>query len=323
MKGHIQKRGKDSWRVTVKANLDVLTAKSYEMVIRKHIIPSIGRIPLKKLQPAQVQSYYTEMRKSGRTDGKGGLSNRTVLYHHRILHEALKHAMRLELVHRNVTDAVIPPKMEEYEAVTLTLEETAKLLEAAKQTRLYIPILLAISTGMRRGEVLGLRWKDVDLNRRTVRVVQILITDGQKLLFTPPKTKKSKRTIDITDVLTQALKKHKTEQAKEKLALGAAYRDNGLVIAEPDGTPVNPDTFSARYRKLLKDNDLPAVRFHDLRHTNATLLLENGANAKAVSAQLGHSNIGVTMDIYGHVTKTMREETVAIMEDILHKAGQK
>lgn len=380
MKGHIQKRGKDSWQVSVylgqkdengkyqrvtrtvhgkkkdaeaalaelqvqvnngqvcttkdtlgeyllrwlddyvKANLDVLTAKSYEMVIRKHIIPAIGKIPLKRLQPAQVQGYYTEMRKSGRTDGKGGLSNRTVLYHHRILHEALKHAMRLELIHRNVADAVIPPKMEEYEAITLTLEETARLLEAAKETRLYIPILLAISTGMRRGEVLGLRWKDVDLSRRTVRVVQILITDGKKLLFTPPKTKKSKRTIDITDVLTQALKKHKAEQAKEKLALGAVYRDNGLVITEPDGTPVNPDTFSARFRKLLKANDLPAVRFHGLRHTNATLLLENGANAKTVSSQLGHANIGVTMDTYGHVTKAMREKTVAIMEEILRKA---
>ena len=380
MKGHIQKRGKDSWQVSVylgqkdengkyqrvtrtvhgkkkdaeaalaelqvqvnngqvcttkdtlgeyllrwlddyvKANLDVLTAKSYEMVIRKHIIPAIGKIPLKRLQPAQVQGYYTEMRKSGRTDGKGGLSNRTVLYHHRILHEALKHAMRLELIHRNVADAVIPPKMEEYEAITLTLEETARLLEAAKETRLYIPILLAISTGMRRGEVLGLRWKDVDLSRRTVRVVQILITDGKKLLFTPPKTKKSKRTIDITDVLTQSLKKHKAEQAKEKLALGAVYRDNGLVITEPDGTPVNPDTFSARFRKLLKANDLPAVRFHGLRHTNATLLLENGANAKTVSSQLGHANIGVTMDTYGHVTKAMREKTVAIMEEILRKA---
>jgi len=105
--------------------------------------------------------------------------------------------------------------------------------------------------------------------------------------------------------------------------LGAAYRDNGLVIAEPDGTPVNPDTFSARFRKLLKANNLPPVRFHDLRHTNATLLLENGANAKAVSAQLGHANIGVTMDTYGHVTKAMRGETVSIMEDILRKAGQK
>jgi integrase len=291
-------------------NLAPLTFKSYRMIVNRHLIPALGSVSLVKLTPAQVQAYYSQAIRNG-------LAPRTVLYHHRVLHEALKHAVKWELVGRNVTDATEPPRKGDFETVALNVAEGHQLLVAVKETRLYIPILLAISTGMRRGEVLGLHWREVDLTRQTLTVKYILITDGERLLFTPPKTKQSRRTIDITDTLTQALKKHKADQAKEKLALGKAYRNNDLVVCEPDGSPINPDTFSARYKKLLMTNRLPQVRFHDLRHSNATLLLEAGANPKAVSALLGHANIGVTMDTYGHATKAMRQETVNIMESIL------
>ncbi|MBE3586525.1 MAG: tyrosine-type recombinase/integrase [Thermoanaerobacter sp.] len=298
-----------------KINLTQTTYDGYKLNIEKHIIPALGDIRLSKLQPLHLQGFYRQALESGRLDGKGGLSPKTVHQLHRIIHRALEVTVKWQLLGRNVADAVEPPKCKDYEARVYDEKDVERLLSAAEGTRMYAPILLTLATGLRRGELLGLRWEDVDFKKHTITVNQTLYKTSAGLEIKTPKTKKSRRTITLPASVVDELKRHKANQAKEKLQAGEFYTDHGLVFCREDGSPWNPRSFSRDYRDLLKKHNLPLIRFHDLRHTHASILLRQGVHPKVVSERLGHSQIGITLDIYSHILPGIQEEVAKQLDE--------
>lgn len=300
-------------------NLAQTTRDSYRTIIEKHLIPILGDHQLVRLQPLHLQEYYSYALAKGRANGKGSLSPKTVHSHHRVLHRALETAIKWQLVSRNIADAVEPPKLEQFEAEIYGEEEIGKLLKVSRGTALYVPVLLALATGLRRGELLGLRWKDVDIKNNVIAINQSLLSTSEGLQFKAPKTKKSRRTITVPETVMIELEKHKKQQIKEKFALGDAYAKNDLVICREDGTPWHPGTFSHHYQNMLSKNKLMPIRFHDLRHTHASLLLQQGVHPKIVSERLGHSQIGITLDIYSHILPGIREQVAQDLDERLFK----
>jgi integrase len=291
-----------------KPKLTQNTYDSYANIVDNHVIPALGKHQLEKLKPLHLQEYYSQALEKK-------LSPKTVRYHHRVIHKALEMAVKWQIVTRNVADAVEPPKVGQYEAAVYCEDEAQKLLAAAEDTRLYIPILIALATGLRRGELLGLRWKDMDLKNNILTVNQTLLPNSEGLQFCAPKTKKSRRPVTLPASVVDTLKKHKAKQNEERLALGDTWDDNNLVVCREDGSPWHPATFSHNYKDLLSDNKLPHIRFHDLRHTHASILLRQGVHPKVVSERLGHSQIGITLDIYSHILPGIQEEVAQQLDN--------
>ncbi|MDP9438491.1 MAG: site-specific integrase [Actinomycetota bacterium] len=299
--------------VSVKGNVRPRTLDNYRMHVRRHIAPALGHIKLKTLSPAHVQCFY-------RAKLDAGLASSTVRYMHAVLHRALKQALRWGLVPRNVVEAVDPPKVEQEEAKALSPAEVKTLLLEARGDRLEALYVLAVHTGLRQGELLGLRWDDVDFKTGKLRVSRQLqnMRDGSGLVFAPLKTGKGRRTIRLTNAASVALKRHRRRQAEEKLGAGTFYGDRGLIFATGKGTPLNASNVHSRsFKPLLKRAGLPDRRFHDLRHTCATLMLSQGVNPKIAQEVLGHANVAQTMDTYSHVLPDMQEPAVAAMERAL------
>ena len=293
----------DSVRDSVKQR----TFENYAYVVRLHLAPTLGHMKLKALSLAHVQGLY-------RSKLDSGLSRRTVQLIHTTLHKALKQAVRWGLVPRNVTEAVTSPRPAKKEIHPLTPSEARTLLEAAKGERFEALYVLAISAGLRRGELLGLRWTDVDLERGYVQVRQQLIRTEGGLIFSPPKGGKS-RSVRLAPSTVRALESHRKRQLEEKLRLVGLWKENGLVFTTTIGTPMDGDNLVKRsFKPLMSQTQLPQIRFHDLRHTFATLLLSRGTHPKVVQEMLGHADISQTMDTYSHVLPDMQEGAVSEME---------
>ena len=300
------------------------TFERYEEVVRRHLVPALGQHRLDKLQPLHIQAYYSSALKNGRLDGKGGLSAQTVVHHHRIFRQALGQAVRWQLIVRNPADAVDPPRPRRQEMPALDDDQIAQLLEAAKGTSCYIAVLIAVTTGLRRGEVLALRWQDVDLDKGTLAVRQTLEqTKKFGLTFKEPKSQKSRRVVALPAILVEELRKHRRKQSKQRLALRRAYQDHGLVCPRDDGSPQSPDALSAAFPHLVSRAGVPRMRFHDQRHTHATQLLIHGVHPKVVSERLGHANIGITLDTYSHVLPGMQEDAACRVDAALRAALEK
>jgi integrase len=305
-------------------NVATKTYVRYDEICNKHLIPALGHLQVKKLQPLHIQEHYTQAMKAGRLDGKGGLSPQTVLHHHRVLSEALKQAVRWQIIVRNPAEAVEPPKPIRQEMRALDESETAILLEKAEGSRLYVPILLAVTCGLRRGELLGLRWKDVDLDKASLSITQAIEqTRKYGIHIKQPKSRKSIRTVALLNITVDALRTHQIEQKKERLLIGPDYEDNGLVLPRHDGAIWKPDLFTAAFRRFAKDVGLGHFRFHDLRHSHATQLLKQGIHPKIVSERLGHSTIAITLDTYSHVMPGMQEDAASKLNEALQTAIQK
>ncbi len=298
----------------VEKNLAPVTIESYRTNIEKHIIPCLGLNLLQKMQPIHIQQFYNEMLVKGRTDGKGGLSPKSVLYLHRILREAINHALKLQLVNRNVVDLVEPPRQKSFKAKFLNENQVQILLDTLKYTNLYIPTLLAVGLGLRRGEALGLKWDDIDFEDKTITISRSLLPSQKGVIFHDPKTEKSNRVIIAPNTILLELQKLKDKQQEHKDLLGDAYKKDNLVCCYNDGSYFNPATFSGLFLKALRRYKLEEIRFHDLRHTNATLMLKHNIPAKVASERLGHSGIGITLDLYSHVMKEMQEEAANKIE---------
>lgn len=296
-------------------NLAPTTYYSYSKIMEKHIIPVLGNIILNKLQPMHLQQYYSQKLQT--------LSNRTVLYHHRVLKEALSHAVQWQLLSRNVADAVQAPKNKQKDIELPDLKNIDRLLNAAIEHRDYEIILCALFTGMRRGEILGLRWHDVDLKKNLIFVRNTLQRLPDKgLFFTEPKSKKSRRQILMPQFLSNILQNHRKRQLEEKLRLGQLYQDHDLVFPRPDGTPQDPGQLSHRFKDLVDNIGLSGLRFHDLRHFHATLLLAENINPKKVQERLGHQTISLTLDVYSHLIPSMQNEIAQKLDDIYrHRLG--
>ena len=306
----------DTWlQEYKKPKLRPTTFDSYEMLVRRHLKPTLGSIALRDLRPEHLQHFYN-------AEVQQGASARTVRYCHTLLHGALAHAEKHQLVARNVSKLTERPRAVRKEMHTLTLDQiTEKLLPAIAKDRLFAAIFLAFGTGLRRGELLALRWKDVDVKAGILQVKQTLVRvtnhhvpkgEGRtQLIFQEPKTAPSRRTIPIPEECLAALKQHKARQAEEKLLLGQAYQDHGLVFCQANGKPIDPRNFLRSFDRIIEQAGLPPSRIHDARHTFATLMLELGESPKTVQTMLGHSRVAITLDIYSHVSLELEKKAAA------------
>ena len=299
----------DSVSDTVKAT----TFERYEQITRLHLKPALGRVKLKALTPAHVRGLYREKLEAGS-------SARTVRYIHTTLHKALKQAVMDGLIPRNATEAVKPPQPTREEIHPLTPEQAKRLLQVAHESgdRLEALYVLAIHTGLRQGELLGLKWDDVDLDDGSLQVRRTLAITKNGFVFTSPKTSGSRRSVKLTQRATEALRSHLERQLGEIDRVGSLWSENGLIFASETGEPLDRRAVTKlKFKPLLKRAGLPEIRFHDLRHTCATLLLTRNVNPKIVSEMLGHSTIAITLDTYSHVLPNMRDQAAAAMEEAL------
>ena len=301
----------DSVRDTVRQR----TYERYESIVRVHIKPTIGRVKLKALTPAHARALYRQKLDSG-------LSPRTVNYVHVTLHKALGQAVSDGLVSRNAAQ-VKAPRPEKPEIKPLSPDQARKLIATAYETgsRYAALYVLALHTGMREGEMLGLRWDDLDLDAGgatpTLHVRRTLSETRTGHKFELPKSGKG-RSIKLSRKAVEALRSHRARQAEEKLRLGSLWQDNGLVFPTTTGTTMSGTNLLGRHFKpLLKRADLPAVRLHDLRHTCATILLMAGKHPKFVQEMFGHANISITLDTYSHVIEGMDGGLADAMDDAL------
>lgn len=294
-----------------RSNVAPSTFHRYEQIASR-LNAHLGSLRLQDLRPAHIQDAYGRLS----TDG---LAARTVLHHHRVLREALSHAAQWQLLSVNPADAVTPPRAERTEMRALSPDEVNRLLEGCENEQLRTVVFVAISTGMRLGELLGLRWADLDLNGGNaylVRSAQYLSATG--ISFRPMKTGRSQRSIALSAETVRVLREHRGRQLEARLAAGSDYEDGDLVFADVDGRPLPPYRISDQFRRrLVKRLGIGPLRFHDLRHTAATLMFRAGIHPKVVSERLGHSSIAITLDTYSHVIPSMQRDAADAVDALL------
>ena len=289
----------DSVRDTVRQR----TWERYEQIVRVHIKPALGRVKLKNITPTHARALYREKLDTG-------LAPRTVNYIHTTLSKALKDAVADGLITRNPASSVKAPRPKKKEISPLSSEQAKAFLEAVRGNRFEAAFVVALHCGLREGEILGLKWSDVALDAGTLQVRRTLSEALAGRRFEPPKNGKG-RNVKLTARAVEALRNHLTRQIEEIESLGDRYRDQGLVFPSQVGTPMNAKNLTARsFKPLLKRAKLPNIRFHDLRHTFATLMLQNGEHPKVVQEMLGHATIAITMDTYSHVLPNMQRDAV-------------
>ncbi len=299
-------------------NLAPRTAEGYEHIIRQHLIPGLGQMVLTSIKPEHLQKYYGEKLRDGRRDGKGGLSPKTVRHHHITLHTALQTAVKWGILMNNPADAVSAPRVHSPELHIWNEDEVSRFLEAARDTPYYEIFYLALFTGMRRSEVLALRWQDVDLLfgqvyiRRTVHHLR----DGSSV-FRPPKTVKGRRAVALPPSAMLMLREWREKQERGRAMMGASLSDGDLLFGQLDGKPLLPDTITHAWIKLVRRLGLGQVRLHDARHTHASLMLKQGVHPKIVSERLGHAGIQITLDTYSHVAPGLQEAAAAGFDKLI------
>lgn len=286
------------------------THEQYNSIIHRHVIPGLGHITLQKLTPEKVQAFYAQ--KLGE-----GLSAGTIAIVHAALNGALENAVKWGLVSRNVAELVTLPRKKRYEAQILTLEQAQKLLEAARGSRLEALLIVALTTGMRRGELLALRWDDVDFENGLLYVRHTMnhIT-GLGYVVGEPKSWAGRRTIVLSEVTIKALRVHREQQEQSRALAGEKWLDQGIVFCNTVGNFLNPSNMLVTFRQLLHDAGLPKVRFHDLRHSAATILAAARVDLKTIQERLGHSTIATTADIYSHALPKLQQEAAEKIDEM-------
>lgn len=301
------------WLDHVHSRVRLTTYEGYEVIVRLHVAPFIGQLQLQQLQPLHLQRLYSSLLQGG---GGRPLSAGTVLNTHLVLTQALGQAVRWGLAPSNPAAGAQPPRPRRAELAAVDAALAARILEVARGGALELPVALAIATGMRRGEILGLGWSDIDESRQTAHVRRTLQATSGGLVFSQPKTRRSRRAVALPRFLGPFIERHQAGQAARRLRAQDAWQDLDLVIDDGKGGPVNPGTFSASWRRLVREHGLPHVRFHDLRHAHATLMLLKGVHPKIVSERLGHASIGITLDTYSHVLPSMQQEAAEAVDEL-------
>ena len=288
-----------------KPNLSPRGFERYAGIIRQHLISALGNITLTQLKPEHLQQHYTAMLNNG-------LSAGTVRYHHAVLHVALQTAVKWGLVSRNVADAVDPPRIHRNEMQTWSEDEVSRFLEASKGSPYYELFFTALFTGMRRSELLGLAWQNVDFIFSQIYVNRSLhhLKDGS-YVFTEPKSAKSRRTIALSPSAILLLHGYKEKQKLERTMLGIPLKDSDLVFSKVEGKPLRPNTITRAFEVLAAHCGLQVIRLHDARHTHASLMLKQGVHPKIVQERLGHASIQMTLDTYSHVAPGLQEAAAA------------
>ena len=305
-------------------NLAPRTAEGYELIVRCHLIPAIGNITLTGLKPEHIQRYQAEKLSCGRADGKGGLSPRTVRHHYMALHTALEHAFKMGLLSRNVADAVSPPTYQRYDWQSLSEFGFNTLLEAASKSPYHVLFYQALFTGMRRSELLALRWRDVDLLLCEAHVTRSLhqLRTGE-IVIRPPKSAKSRRKVSLPLSAAMLLQEHKDKQAAQRAMLGIPLKEDDLIFSDLEGKPLLPATVTHAWVKLVRRNGLKGVRLHDARHTHASLMLKQGVHPKIVQERLGHASIQLTLDTYSHVAPGLQEAAAKGFDEMVFSSREK
>jgi integrase len=295
---------------SVRPRLRPLTFAGYGVNVRKHIVPTLGTIKLDRLTPQDVQELLNRRLADG-------FSAKTVRYMHQVLRTALGVARRWEIVDRNVATLVDPPRAKRPQIRPLEPDEARRFLDSVRGNRLEALYSVALALGLRQGEALGLRWRDVDLGTGVLRVRHQLQRIETQLKLVEPKTERSRRTLVLPPSIVDRLGEHAKRQLAEKIWAGSKWAENDLVFANRFGAPLQARRVIADFHKALREAGLPRIRFHDLRHSCATLLLVQGVSPRVVMEILGHSEIAMTMDTYSHVVPELQREAAAKMESVL------
>jgi len=294
----------------VKTNCSPRTFDGYQSIIERHLIPILGHIQLKHLNPQAIQSYY------GKACEK--LSDRTVHHQHRVLSQSLKYAVRQGYLGRNPAELVDPPSPKGKSMQTLTQSEVMGLLISTQDSYYYPVIYTAVSTGLRQAELLGLRWRDIDMgDKPSISVNRVLYKRRGLCEFREPKTNHSRRYVSMTPKLAVYLREYKTDRESLNLHLGRLLNLDDLVFASVEGKPIDPGVLSHNFARIVKRAGLENIRFHDLRHTFASLMLLRGAKPKVISEALGHASVAFTMDTYSHIIEGMQSDAMALLDEVL------
>ncbi len=308
------------WLPAVKATIRPSTYNSYVQHVECHIAPHIGSVKLAKLTGSQVNALYAKLAESGKKDAKSGLSPMTVHHVHSCLHKACKDAVRWGHLPKNPLDAADPPRKKDdgsKEMQTWSKEQLRAFLGSVRDDRLSPLWHLIAMTGMRRGEAIGLRWSDVDLENARLAVRRALIPTSREVVVSEPKTAKGRRVIALDPATVEVLKSQAARQLDEQLNQGETWVETGLVFTQECGEVLDPESVSRYFRQAVKKALLPTIRLHDLRHTHATLSLQAGIHPKVVSERLGHATVSITLDTYSHAIPAMQEEAAALIAQLV------
>jgi integrase len=301
----------DEWLVFQRDRLRPSTYYSYGVAIER-IKAGVGMAKLQSLTPLEIERFYHSL---GSDDAKSGLAPKTVRNTHVVLRKALSDAERLELVTRNPAASARPPSPTRTDRSTWNSEQLREFLDGVEGQRLFAAFVLLATTGMRRGEVVGLRWRDVDFDAGDLAVANTLTTAGSSTVVSgPPKTPRSRRQIFLDDWTLDVLRTHRRVQAAERLSAGPAWNaGEDYVFTDEVGNSLHPDSVSRRFHQALNRSCLPRIRLHDLRHSYATVALKAGVHPKVVSERLGHATVGVTLDLYSHVTPSIARDAASVV----------
>src|SRR5262245_19666955 len=311
----------DNWLGHTKASVAPRTYERYAEIVANYLVPVLGKTLLTKLQPFAISTAYDTIRAS-RKKGKGPLSARTILHCHAVLSAALRQSVRWRLVPYNPAADVKPPKIERRKMTTYTLTEAADVLDAMRGSWMHVPAMLGLLCGLRRGEIAALRWGAVDLDKARLAVVQSAEQSKTGVRYKEPKSGQA-RAVALSPAVVAELQAHRVRQVEALLRLGIKLEAETFVVAQPDGSPYDPDSISKEWRLRIIKSGLPRVRFHDLRHAHASHMLAAGVHPKIASERLGHSRVGITLDLYSHATEGLQADAVALVDDAMVRALQK
>ncbi len=299
-----------------KINLSITTYNCYLRICKKYIIPMLGKYKLEELKPIHLQNYIDDL--------VGILAPQTIKIHINILNLALKKAYRLRLIRENIVECIELPKVKKFKNNIYNKTDMVKLLQVCKGSSLELQIYLASGLGLRISEVLGLTWDSIDFIENTITINKITVRDNNTVILKSPKTESSERTISAPKEIINLLREHKRNQLEDKLKgkiKGKIKNNLNLLFFDKNENPIAQDVLSKKFNRFLKDNDLDHIRFHDLRHSHVTLLINSKVPIKVISERVGHSNVNTTLNIYAHTLKEMDSEASDKISEVLFNLG--
>ena len=308
------------WLPAAKSTIRPTTFRSYEQHVLCHVVPFIGSLRLEKVTGATLNALYAKLAVEGKRNGKSGLSPTTIHHVHACLHRAFRDAVRWNRLFRNPVDAADPPRAngeERHEMKTWEAAQLRAFLDSTRDDRLGPLWRLLAMTGMRRGEALGVKWEDIDLEAGRVAVRRALIPHGHEVIVSEPKTARSRRVVALDAETVEVLKAQAASQIVDQEEWEGAWSDSCYVFTKEDGNPYHPEVVSRFFRAAVKEAKLPEIRLHDLRHTHATLALRAGIHPKVVSERLGHATVSITLDTYSHAIPAMQEEAATLIAGLV------
>lgn len=300
----------ENWLTNYLPNIEATTRVGYKETLKNYINPHLGNIPLKALRNDSIQAWINKL-------NQRGLGAKTIRNAYNNLNAALKKAVVLRMIPYNPCEGTVLPKLKRPKTKVYNTEDIQKALQATSGTTMFLPVMLALLTGMRRGEICALKWKNVDFNNKRIHICENRVHGEKEVIEKAPKSEAGNRTIPMSKEVASLLSEARLQYYNDAAAYGPAFRDLGYVLHNENGTPYHPDSLTKKWRRFLERSNLPYVRFHDLRHSNATALIAAGVNPKTVQQLLGHSDISITLNTYTHVLPSMEQEAVDTLDRVI------